>query len=156
MSIPRLPSIAIALPGVTVAALALCSFVLAIAGAHPLWKANDVNMSEAAALRDRATVIRLIRNGEDPDERRPVRAGLVSTGRTMLTPIEAAMAARRPEVVEVLLWAANELDGPAWIRARCLAAMVPDAEIERVVDRYRPAGIGAGDSVDCVGIERPW
>jgi len=67
----------VALPGTAAAVLALAAFMLGLAGLHPLWRAESLNMSEAAEYRDAATVLELIRSGQDPDARHPVRRGPV-------------------------------------------------------------------------------
>jgi hypothetical protein len=151
-----LPALAVALPGTIVVLLSLGSALLALSGTHPLWTPEGVNMSEAAALRDAATVVALLRAGESADERRAVRAGIVSRHQVSLTPLEAAIAARRPEVVEVILWAGPRLDDGAWRHARCLAALSSDEELGPVVERYRPAAIGADVRPHCAGIRQPW
>ena len=83
----------------TAVALAAAPF-----GAHPLWHDAELNMSEAAAARDVATVAALLEAGEDPDAVRPVREPLLEgAARRDVTPLEAAVIAGRLEVVHLLL-----------------------------------------------------
>jgi hypothetical protein len=123
-----------------------------VIGRHPLWSEQPVNMSEAAAARDRALVTRLLRRGERPDEPRRVRAGLVSHRAVTLTPIEAAIAARRAEVVNVLLPDVRPLDPATWNRLRCLAEQAGEQDTTVLLDRWQPPGA----TVQCGGIEKPW
>jgi hypothetical protein len=148
----------VALPGTAAAALALTAFALGLAGLHPLWRAEPLNMSEAAAYRDGATVLELIRAGEDPDARRPVHQGAVFSRDLMLTPLEAAVAAGRAEVVEVWLSAHPTLDPRAWIEARCVARFGRTDDIKEAVDRHRPVDVPADFDADrqCENVRRRW
>jgi hypothetical protein len=114
---------------------------------------QPVNISEAAALRDAATVVNLIQRGVDPRAPYPVPAGRLFDHAVTMTPLEAAVAARRPEVVDVIL-SARPLDAAGWAGAACLARSVPDADIRAVVAAHRPEG--AAPDVDCAGYTRPW
>lgn len=124
----------------------------ALFGSHPLWHAEPVNLSEAAALRDQATVVQLIGRGEDPYQRREVRADLLFNDRAELTAPEAAIAAGRAEIMEVILWSAPRPTPAEWNRLRCLSKLEGDEDIDEVLDRYKPI-----DAVlECNGITRPW
>jgi hypothetical protein len=153
LSLERLPIVAIGLPGALVAVWSLLLSVMTVAGANPYWEQQPVNISEAAALRDGATVVNLIRQGADPREPHPVRAGALFDREITLTPLEAAVAARRPEVVDAILWA-RPLDASRWPEIACLAGSVDDDDIRRVVAAHRPEGTDA--DVDCTGYTRPW
>jgi hypothetical protein len=72
-------------------------------GAHPLWHPASLNMSEAAAARDVATVAAMIERGEDPGLKHPIRPPLLDSARGELTPLEAGAIAGRLEVVHLLL-----------------------------------------------------
>jgi hypothetical protein len=148
------PSLAVALPG---AVLALGTAVLmlgAVSDSPPWWRVDPVNMSEAAALRDRATVVRMMASGEDPYVRREIRADLVFNNRVELTPIEAGIATHRPEIVDVILFSARTRpDGMAWAHLRCLAQLEGDEDVTEVVDRYRPE---SATTPTCDDVKRPW
>jgi hypothetical protein len=149
----RLPATAVALPGALVAFWSLGLCVATAVGANPFWREQPVNISEAAALRDSASVVRSIARGADPFAPHTVRAGALFDRTVTLTPLEAAVAARRAEVVEAIL-SARPVDGMAWSRAQCLAASVPDEDIREVVTAHRPEGVAV--DVDCAGYTRPW
>jgi len=148
----------VALPGTAAAVLALTALVPGLAGLHPLWRAEPLNMSEAAASRDAATVLEQIRAGEDPDARRLVRRGALFSRDLMLTPLEAAVAAGRAEVVEVWLSARPSLDARVWIEARCVARFGGPDDVRETVDRHRPADVPADFDAErqCEAVERRW
>lgn len=147
-----IPIVATALPAVALALISAGILAGAAFDSDILWSEERVNMSEAAAARDPAVVARLLRRGENPNEPRPVRAGFVTNRRVVLTPIEAAIAARRPEVVDVLLPDQRPLDAPAWNRLRCLAEHAGDADTSALLDGWKPAG----GTMDCAGVAIPW
>ena len=143
-----------ALPAAAAGVLALAALVLSATGRNPDWPRQTVNMTEAAALRDQATVLRLIAAGEDPHARRELPADLVLNERADLTPFEAAIAAGRPEVAELLVWAGYRFDTAEWIHLRCLASGEGDEDIVGLLDAHRPEGAAAVP--DCTGVRKPW
>lgn len=149
----NLPLIALALPAATLAATCTVFVALAAAERHPLWASQPLNMSEAAALRDAATVLRRLRAGEGAGERRSVRAGYLFDRPVTATPLQAAVAAKRPEIVELLLEAGAATMPDEWVSARCLAARAREAELERLLDAYQPAGT---TTRDCADEAVPW
>jgi hypothetical protein len=133
------PAVLVLLPAVTLVACAAVLVLAAGAGKYPFfWERRAFTMAEAAALRDRAAVLRLIRAGEDPFQAQRVPAGVLSGRELRLTPLQAAVLARRAEVVDLLLWATHGLDGEAWSDAVCLARLVHDADVEQTLRRYEP------------------
>jgi len=86
-----------------VAAAQLAEVALASAGRHPLWQLAPLNIAEAAALNDAATVVRLIESGADVNAVYPIRRGVLR-GRTMqLTPLAAAREAGETDIEALLL-----------------------------------------------------
>lgn len=83
--------------------LALRAFLMAasLMGHPPFWTAEPLTLSEAAAFRDGGEVARLLATGLDPNSSYPVRRGAVR-GRIEATPLEAAQAAGRDEIVLLL------------------------------------------------------
>jgi hypothetical protein len=90
------PSVALALACVV---LTMCGVV----GINPFWAPSQVTMSEAAAMRDPATVLVQIEQGQDPYSRYAVRAGIIDSQALQLTPVEAAVRTDRLEVAAVIL-----------------------------------------------------
>jgi hypothetical protein len=75
-----------------------------VGGQLPFWTTPDLTLSEAVIVRDAAESLRLIRAGHDPSRAWPVRADLSETGHDdVMTPLEAAVAIRRVEIVHLLL-----------------------------------------------------
>jgi hypothetical protein len=77
--------------------------ILAVWGVHPFWMSEPLNLAEAAALRDRGEVARLLAAGADPNATYRVRRGYVRDYAMQMTPMAAAVAARREEIVQILL-----------------------------------------------------
>jgi hypothetical protein len=149
---PRTIAIAAGLPATILAVGSVLMLAGAACGRDLLWFEQPVNMSEAAAARNPAVVARLLRQGEDPGKPRTVRAGFVSNRRVTFTPIEAAIAAQRAEVLEVLLPDARPLDAATWNRLRCLAEHTADRDTSTLLDRWKPDGA----TLACAGIVPPW
>jgi hypothetical protein len=147
-------SLAIAVPGAVLALGTAFMMLGAITDSPSWWRVEPVNLSEAAALRDRATVARLMAAGEDPYVRREIRADLVFNHRVDLSAIEAGIATRRSEIVDVILFSARmPPDGQAWSHLRCLAQLEGDEDVIEAVDRYRPESAPAPV---CDDVKRPW
>jgi hypothetical protein len=109
----RLLLIAAAGPPLVLAVLRLLMLVASVGGAHPFWRWEPLTLSEAAALHDGGEVARLIADGHDPNGAYPVRPGILTSEPMVLTPIAAAMAARRGEIVDLLMDAGAKLPPPA-------------------------------------------
>jgi len=93
----------IAAPPVALALACVVLTGLGAAGANPFWTPSELTMSEAAAMRDPATVLVQIEQGQDPYKPYPVRAGLIDSQTLELTPVEAAVREDRLEVAAVIL-----------------------------------------------------
>jgi hypothetical protein len=105
----QLAQILCAAPGIALASLLLVGLALASVDQHPLWRFEPLNPSEAAALRDAGELGKLLQQGLDPNSAYPIRAGFLS-GPVIMTPIEAAIAANRPEIVDMLIEAGAILE----------------------------------------------
>ena len=148
----RASRLCLGLPGAVLAAAGLGLMVAAAVAGHPLWWEEPVNISEAAAFRDPARVARLLREGVDPRVGRLVRHGVLAPGRVLVTPLQAAIASNRAEVVAVLLDGVDALDRATWRDAMCLAGTIGGDEIEPILQRRRPPET----ELDCAGYVRPW
>jgi hypothetical protein len=128
--------IALATPGCVVLIGLTAGLVLAPFDRHPLWPRQQLNLSEAAAVRDAAEIVRLIESSEDPNAARDVRPGLLAQEAVRATPLEAAVAMKDPEIARVLLVNGAVMDAQVWSRLRCSA---DGDEMTEYLDRRRPA-----------------
>ena len=128
-------AIALAAPGCLFAAASVVALALAVVDRHPMWPRESMNLAEAAAARDEGEVARLIEGGEDFNQRYPVRPGLLFDRPAVLTPLEAAIAADDPMVVQRLMQAGTPLDVERWTYLHCIAG---GNEAPQVLEQYRP------------------
>lgn len=138
MSTKVLGAAAVAAP-LVLAAATVVMLAAAPAGRHPLWQPEAFNMTEAAAARDIATVAASVERGEDPNVRRPVRSPLLDDIGRELTPLEAAVIARRFEIVDFLLSRGASPDGPARAALICHALGNGDRDIADALAAGAPA-----------------
>jgi hypothetical protein len=95
--------LAVAGPPLVLTLARLVMLAAALVGGHPFWQFRPMNLSEAAAVRDGGEIVRLIAAGHDPNKAYPVRPGYLSSDTVTVTPVEAAMAVRRGEIVSLLI-----------------------------------------------------
>jgi hypothetical protein len=95
----------VALPGLALALATVTWLAMAVAGRHPFWPIEQQTLSEAVASRDFGEVARLLAEGQDPNARYAIRAGLVGEQAVEMTPLEAAAAADLRELVPMLVYA---------------------------------------------------
>lgn len=150
--IGRLAAIGVALPAVAVGGLSMAAAAAALFGANPEWAAGRVNLTEAAALRDQATVAQRMARGEDAHARHLLRADLVFNEPATMTPFEASIAVGRPEIAQLMLWSGYRVDAAEWRQLRCLARLEDDDEIGALLDKAKPEGA----VLECAGVVRPW
>jgi hypothetical protein len=140
-----------ALPAfVAVAVSAIIVVSAAGGGSPPFWRGGPLTLSEAAALRDQGELVRLIEAGADPNAMYLLRPGVLAA--SSLTPLEAAVGARRSEMVELLMLHGATMDAPGWQRLHCFALATGAADVVGMLDRYRPANSEAS----CEGISTPF
>jgi hypothetical protein len=111
------------------------------AGQHPFFGLQPSNLVEAAAFRDGGALVRRVEAGEDPNRPDTVRAGIFGPQPAALTPLEAAAAQRRAEIVNLLINLGAAPDARVWTRAWCISE---DADVRAVLDRHRPADAEPG------------
>lgn len=121
-------------------------------GIDPLWHVEPLTLAEASALRDNGEVMRLIGLGADPNKPGTVRADFVHDEAQVLTPLEAAVGARRADMVQLLLDNGAVMDATNWTRLVCFAEVVEAQDVRALLEEWRPAD--ASDT--CVGVQTPW
>ena len=126
------------------AAVGFCGAVLgaAVFGHTPtFWQGGPLTLAEAAALRDQGEVARLIEAGADPNAEYALRPDVLSVNHA--TPLEAAVLARRPEIVQLLMHEGAAVDEHRWRYLHCVAAETGQDDVITVIDAYRPATAAA-------------
>lgn len=99
-------------------------------GASPFWPDPRMTLSEAAGIGNAGEMVRLITmEHQDPNRAWPIRAGILGAAQTA-TPLEAAVAIRRIELIPVLLRHGAVVPERGAARAalicRAVAAAAPD------------------------------
>jgi hypothetical protein len=121
-------------------------------GVDPVWNVEPLTLPEAAALHDNGEAVRLIMRGADPNKADAVRANFARNQAATLTPLEAAVAIRRADMVQVLLDNGASLDAGTWTRLFCFANVVDAGEVRTLLNEQRPEH--ASDS--CEQVQTPW
>jgi hypothetical protein len=128
----------VAVPPAALAATWLGVHVATLAGRHPVWSTEPQNASEAAAARDGAAIVRLASAGHDLAAAHHVRAGFISDQPVTVTPIDAAVAQRRAEIVQLLFDLGATVNATDWERAWC---STNDVELRAVLQHRRPEAV---------------
>lgn len=144
---------AAAVPGLAYVALTVALLATSHLASTPLWPIHDLTLSEAAALRDGAAVVRLVQFGKDPNTAWRVRAGILGPADRDLLPMEAAIGAKRLEIVELLLASGATIEPELRHRLTCLARIRDAGDITEYLQRKAPAGWSPSA---CDGVRAPW
>lgn len=139
-------------PLIWIAAAAVLVTIALATGYRPFSAPDDLTLSEAAALRDELEITRQIRDGADPNRRTSVRADLVRSTPLELTPLEAAVAIRRADVMELLVAQGARIDGDNYPVLRCLAEA---QDADEVID-YLNRTVANAPPVACDQVMLPW
>lgn len=139
----RWPLVSVSAPGALLGLTWLTTLILAGGGIPAPWRTDPLNLAEAAALRDGGTVAALMSNGADPSRIYVVRAGFLFERAARLTPLDAAVAAGRPEILQLLIDGGLAMEASDWSRAWCSG----DEGVRQVLEGVRPAG----DVAPCAG-----
>ena len=146
----RVMALAVALPGVLVAALFGVSGATALVTGKPLlWPPTELTLSEAVGLRDQGEAVRLVMLGADPNRRYDVREVFRDDEHILLTPLEAAVITREDYMLDLVLDHGARIDQRNAATLQCLAKAVgAEAITSRIIER--------SGEVDCAGVELPW
>jgi hypothetical protein len=121
------------------------ALVLGAFGHHPMWPITQPNLAEAAATRDAASVVQLIREGHDPNAPGMIRPGVLARGAVRRTPMEAALDEQRLEIVGILLRHGVTVTEEQRIDFTCAAKRRGDADIVQFFEaRGGPVTCGTG------------
>ena len=144
--IDKYAAVATAAPALMIAGARGLALILAAFGHHPMWPEWDLNLSEAAAVRDDAEVVRWIEQGQDSGNKLVVRSGLLFDYPVSLTPLEAAAAAGNANTINLLFRAGAVLEPEDWSRLRCEAER---SDVVETLEAHRPSGA----ELRCTGTE---
>lgn len=115
-----------------------------------LWPPDDVTLSEAAATRNNAEVVRLIDSGANPNQPSRVRDGLLTNGYAVtIKPIEAAVGAQRADSLQTLLANGAAVDQEELRVLRCLEQTRHDSGVRELLAAHSTSDI------DCNGVRSP-
>ena len=144
---------ALALPALAWIAGATLLLVAVAFGYRALAAPADLTMSEAAVLSDQAELLRQMRHGANPDAQASIRRGMFGEQDYLMTPLEAAIAGRHVESVQVLVDNGTKLDSDNFPRLVCLARLNDATDVVAFLEKHAPS---RGTAVDCSGIRLPW
>jgi hypothetical protein len=115
-----------------------------------LWPPDKVTLAEAIATRNNAEALRLIAIGADPNQPSSVRDGLLSDGYdVVVTPVEAAVGARRADSLRMLLAHGAVVDEREWRVLRCYEQTRRDSGVREILE------MRATGEPDCSGVRLP-
>ena len=123
----------------------------ALIGIEPLWREPQLTMAEAAALKDRATMQRLIWNGVDPNAPASVRPDILKSYAIVVTPLEASVGTRTPTAMQFLLMRGARMDSRERAVIMCLAIKDDAKEIVEFLEHD-----DVKESPDCTHVTTPW
>lgn len=122
-----------------------------LVGWNPLWSEPELTLAEAAALKDRGTMERLLSSGADPNAPANVRPRILREYAIVVTPLEASVGTRTPTAMQFLLSRGARMDGRERAVIMCLAIKDEAMEIVDFLDKD-----GRNDRPDCEHVSTPW
>ena len=141
-----------AVPGLAWVVTLLCLGASSLVGGPRLEPRPALTLAEAAALHDEAEILRLVRAGADPNLPVSVRPGVLrSIGYTM-TPLEAAIAERRVEILELLVELGAVVDTRNFASLWCFAQTRNDTDVSAFLE----ARVPQHPAVDCANVKIVW
>lgn len=124
-----LMTFAAAVPGIAVGLVSGVLGIAAITGRPLALAPTPTSLQEAAATFDPAGVVLWAREGADLNSPAAVNVRGSGDRPVVLTPLEAAVTSRGPDMVKLLVELGADRDGPTLQRLRCFAARVGDQDV---------------------------
>jgi hypothetical protein len=122
-----------ALPACIVALIGMWALLINPAGGW-VWPPDEVNISEAVATGDYAEVARQIEAGVDPNPPMVVRAGLLGSKPSRLTPLQTAVWGRNSLMVKLLLDHGAIVAPTMLATLKCINAESPSEDVRAILD----------------------
>ena len=133
MNSPRIIAALTALPACVVALIGTWSLLINPSGGW-VWPPDAVNISEAVATGDYAEVARQIEDGADPNPPMVVRAGLLGSKPSRLTPLQTAVWGRNSLMVKLLLDHGAIVAPTMLATLKCINAESPSVDVRAMLD----------------------
>lgn len=123
---------------IVIVTIGVLVFAALDAGGRTPWSPGPLrNIAEAAGRGEASEVLRMLREGQDPNRVWTVRPEIISSAITRVTALEAAVWSRRAQQMELL-------DREGAIKGadtrRYLACLAADLPVDEVVQYLSPAG----------------
>ena len=146
-----LPSLGLSIPAL-LWLTAAAALLVAVPGGYRAFAAPaDLTLAEAAALGDRAEVLRLVGAGVDPNMAARVRGGMIGNDDVVLKPLAAAIAVGRVDVVDLLVRHDAGLHSADIPGLLCLAEKAEKNSVIAFLKAREPGAVA-----DCTGVVLPW
>jgi hypothetical protein len=132
----------VGLPGTLVIVGLAAWLVASWFGMPPTAAGTSITLSEAAMLADHADVLRLIRQGADPNAPASVREGMIDFGRRTMLPLEAATRSHQPGIMQLLINSGARIAASNYPSLWCSAQGVPNnADVMAFLIAHQPPGL---------------
>ena len=144
-------AVVLAAPALVWLAAAGAIVIAALIGYRALAAPADLTLSEAAAIRDEAEVLRQIGAGADPNIPSRVRPGLIGDPEYLMTSLEAATVAGHLEVLQLLVRNGATVNESNFPVLYCLAQESDASDIVSFLQEHVPSGV----VFECEGVRLP-
>jgi hypothetical protein len=131
-------AVAAAVPAATGMLLVALFIASEIAGHTPLAYDLPRNIAEAAGMGNGSEVLRMLREGQDPNAIVSISPDIISSSITRVTAIEAAVWGRRVQLLRLLEREGAIRSGETREYIACLATL---ARVEAIVEEFAPGGV---------------
>lgn len=148
-------ALAVTLPLAAVTIAVLVFAARDVGGRTPSSWGELQNVAEAAAMGQASEVMRMLREGQDPNRIYAVRPEVISSSVTRVTALEAAIWSRRAQQVELLDRAGAIRDQESRHYLACLAADLPVDEVVQYLSPGGPPQCTAGEAIKQVVARTP-
>jgi hypothetical protein len=140
-----LMAFALAAPGIAIGLVSGVFGLAAVTGRPLALAPTPTSLQEAAATFDPAGVVLWARGGADLNRQAAVHIKGFGDRPVILTPLQAAVISRGPDMVELLVVLGANRDGATLPRLRCFAARVGDQDVIDYLTTLDDAPLSCGE-----------